>query len=76
MSNYPQGQPSSAYLLRGSPAYNRRKEVYVLSLTRLGVRTNFSGFIFFYFLFISPPHTVLLHLDIIKVLFIHQLMHN
>jgi hypothetical protein len=36
MSNYPQG--SSTYLLLGSPTYNRQKEVYVLSLTRLGGR--------------------------------------
>ena len=43
MSNYPQGQPSSAYLLRGSPACNKHKGVYVLSLTRMAGRTNFSG---------------------------------
>ena len=37
MSYYPQGQPSSAYLLWGSPAYNKHKTVYVFSLKSLGV---------------------------------------
>jgi len=42
MSDYPQGQTSYAYLLWGSPVCNKHKEVYVLSLKRLGVEAGWN----------------------------------